>query len=138
MGAGAQEVYRCGSTYSQKPCPNAVVVDVEDTRTSAQKAESDAKTRREMAQANAMEKSRQKEEALARAAQAKRDAAQRKQSRAKADMADRANGADAAPKPKNKGKKSASRKLPQEPQVFVASGPPASKPKAGSGSQQGK
>ena len=38
-GASAQNVYRCGSSYSQKPCPDAVVVDVEDTRSNSQKVE---------------------------------------------------------------------------------------------------
>ncbi len=38
-GAGAQPVYRCGSEYSQSPCPQGRVVDVADPRTDAQRAD---------------------------------------------------------------------------------------------------
>lgn len=39
-GASAQSaVYRCGSAYSDSPCPQARLVDVDDTRTEAQRAD---------------------------------------------------------------------------------------------------
>jgi len=38
-GAHAQVVYRCGSVYSQTPCPQAKVVEATDPRSAAQRAE---------------------------------------------------------------------------------------------------
>ena len=39
-GASAQSaVYRCGSAYSQSPCPQARFVDVDDARTAAQRSD---------------------------------------------------------------------------------------------------
>jgi len=37
--AQAQTVYRCGSAYSETPCPNAKLVEVSDMRSGAQQAE---------------------------------------------------------------------------------------------------
>ena len=56
--ANAQNAYRCGNTYSQTPCPNAVPVDVNDSRTSAQKKQTDAATAGSTKAGDAMEKSR--------------------------------------------------------------------------------
>lgn len=39
LAANAQPVYRCGSEYSQSPCPQAKLVDAADARTEAQRAE---------------------------------------------------------------------------------------------------
>jgi hypothetical protein len=64
--AAGPKVYRCGSTYSQIPCADAVTVDAQDTRTKAQKSQADAATKTEAATANAMEKARLAEEAKAR------------------------------------------------------------------------
>ena len=38
LGAAAQPVYRCGSEYSQSPCPEAKVVEVSDARSEPQRA----------------------------------------------------------------------------------------------------
>ena len=38
-GVNAQPVYRCGSVYSQTPCPNGKVVEATDPRTAAQRVE---------------------------------------------------------------------------------------------------
>ena len=38
-GANAQAVYRCGSAYSQTPCPQARIVEVGDPRSAAQQAD---------------------------------------------------------------------------------------------------
>ena len=54
----AQTVYRCGSTYGQIPCPGGVTVDVNDSRTDAQKAQTDAATRRIATTAMQMERER--------------------------------------------------------------------------------
>lgn len=35
----AQTVYRCGSAYSDSPCPQATLVDASDARTAAQRAD---------------------------------------------------------------------------------------------------
>ena len=35
LAANAQPVYRCGSEYSQSPCPQARLVDAADARTEA-------------------------------------------------------------------------------------------------------
>lgn len=104
-GAQCQEVFRCGDSYSQKPCANAVVVNVDDARTPAQKAEADAVTRRELASANAMEKARLKEEALLRERNAKAALAQ-----AKASAKTRGKGDASAPATKAKAKKNQAKK----------------------------
>jgi len=57
-GASAQNAYKCGNSYSQTPCPDAVPVDAGDKRTSAQKMQADAATARTAQTANAMEKDR--------------------------------------------------------------------------------
>jgi hypothetical protein len=66
--AYGQNVYKCGNTYSQTPCADGKTVDVSDSRTPAQKAEADAATRRGAKAADAMERSRLREEAQLRAA----------------------------------------------------------------------
>jgi len=67
--AQAQEAYRCGNTYSQKPCPGGVVVNTDDSRTKEQKAAADATTKRDLRIADSMEKTRlQQEEAQRKAA----------------------------------------------------------------------
>lgn len=59
--ATGQSVYRCGSTYSEKPCTDGVAVNVQDARTPAQKKESEAATRRDVGTAEALEKTKQRE-----------------------------------------------------------------------------
>ena len=68
MLAGAQNVYKCGSSYSQTPCAAGTVVDVSDPRTAAQKAQTDAATLRDARVADALERSRLSQEARDRAA----------------------------------------------------------------------
>ena len=41
LPALGQTVYKCGSVYSQQPCPGAVTIDASDSRTPAQKAQTD-------------------------------------------------------------------------------------------------
>ncbi len=64
--AMGQKIYRCGSEYSQVPCSNAVVVEADDPRSTAQKVQSDAMIQRNAAAAKAMETTRLKEEATLR------------------------------------------------------------------------
>lgn len=65
--AQAQNIYRCGDSYSQSPCPGGVAIDASDSRTRAQKAQTEAATQRDRQTADALEKERLKrEEAAAR------------------------------------------------------------------------
>lgn len=66
--APAQTVYRCGNSYSQTTCPNAVALDVADPRTAAQREEASAAAARDAQTGNALEKSRLAEEARVGAA----------------------------------------------------------------------
>ena len=61
--AGAQAIYRCGDSYSQKPCPGGKVVDADDARSASQKSQTDQAVRRDAKAAEALEKERLKEEA---------------------------------------------------------------------------
>lgn len=63
----AQNVYKCGDSYSQSPCPGGVAIDA-DSRSPAQKAQADAATARDARIARAMEQARLKQEAAALAA----------------------------------------------------------------------
>lgn len=61
--AGAQAIYRCGDSYSQRPCPGGKVVDADDARSASQKSQTDQAVRRDAKAAEALEKARLKEEA---------------------------------------------------------------------------
>ncbi len=63
--ASAQKVYKCGASYSQTPCPDAVTIHAEDTRSQAQQIDSKKVIARDVAAANAVEKARLKEEKIA-------------------------------------------------------------------------
>lgn len=65
-GAWGQKVYRCGASYSQTPCPDAVALDAEDARSKAQKAQADLATARDVKTANTLEQTRLKAEEEAR------------------------------------------------------------------------
>ena len=58
----AQNVYRCGESYSNQPCPGATVVPIEDARSPAQRAQSKAVTQRDAKSAEVMEKERLEQE----------------------------------------------------------------------------
>jgi hypothetical protein len=61
--AGAQNIYRCGDSYSQKPCPGGTVVQAEDPRSASQRSQTTQAAERDARTADAMEKARIKEEA---------------------------------------------------------------------------
>lgn len=115
--ASSQNVYRCGSNYSQEPCVDGVEVKVQDARSPAQRAESEAAAHRQASTANAMEKARLKEEAQLRATSAKT------QARSK----DKKNSAAKPNKVHTKKK---------EPEYFTARGTSAKKPKAAASRSQ--
>ena len=56
--ANGQNAYKCGSTYSQTPCPDGVPVATGDTRTEAQKRQTESATSLTARTADAMEKDR--------------------------------------------------------------------------------
>jgi hypothetical protein len=60
----AEKVYKSGGTYAEIPCPDAVTIDADDTRSKAQKIQSENNVKRDTATANAMEKARLKKETL--------------------------------------------------------------------------
>lgn len=67
-GLQAQTVYRCGSSYSQTPCPGGSAVDATDSRTPEQRKAHEASVKQEKRAGDTMEKTRLKDEAAARKA----------------------------------------------------------------------
>jgi hypothetical protein len=61
--AQAQEVYRCGSAYSQTPCPQGRLVEAADARSEAQRAEAARVAAGERRLATEMRRDRLAEEA---------------------------------------------------------------------------
>ena len=61
--AAAENIYRCGDSYSQRPCPGGTVVEVEDERSAVQRSQTSLAAQRDARIADAMEKARLKEEA---------------------------------------------------------------------------
>ncbi len=66
--ANAQDIYRCGQTYSRVPCPNATVIPVESPPTAAQRAEGRQVALREKRLADDMARDRRRDEAAQRPA----------------------------------------------------------------------
>jgi hypothetical protein len=60
--AFAQDAYRCGSSYSQSPCPGGTPMTINDKRTEEQRASAQEVARRDAALADAMEKRRRQDE----------------------------------------------------------------------------
>lgn len=133
----AQTVYRCGSNYSDTPCPQALSVPTADPRTAAQKAQSDRATTQTATLAGKLEKSRRADEAEAtRRAQAEDKAARPATKTTHKNKP----GNEAAPYKKGKkDKKAATAPLqqtkkpklnkPQKPQSFTAAVAVPKKPK---------
>jgi hypothetical protein len=65
QGASAQQVYRCGNSYSQTPCAGAVAVSTDDARTDVQRAEARQALSSDKALAKELETRRHQEESLA-------------------------------------------------------------------------
>ena len=63
--APAQDVYRCGQSYGNIACPGGIVVVTADPRSTAQRAQTDAATRRDTKLAQLLEKDRLRQEANA-------------------------------------------------------------------------
>jgi hypothetical protein len=62
-----QPIFRCGSTYSQTPCPDGKVVDATDPRSAAQRAEARRIAARERRDAAQLERERRAREAADKA-----------------------------------------------------------------------
>ena len=60
--AEAQTVYKCGSTYSQTPCPDARILPVDDGRSVAQQQQTTAASQRDQLRADQLEKTRLEQE----------------------------------------------------------------------------
>src|SRR4051794_30909309 len=99
--AAAQNVYRCGDSYSQKPCPGGALVPTDDARSDSQRKQTREAAQRDGKAADAMQKARLKEEA--KPAQAYIPAA--------------------AGEPSAEEKKSAAAVKPKKPQYFTAAAP---------------
>ena len=54
-------IYRCGTHYSQTPCPNGALLDVSDPRSAAQRAEAKRVVAQERKQAAEMERDRKEQ-----------------------------------------------------------------------------
>jgi hypothetical protein len=69
MAAGAtqaqERVYRCGSSYSQQPCATALVVDVDDARSDAQRRAAMQVAARDQQTADTLARERRQRDAAA-------------------------------------------------------------------------
>ncbi|WP_210541834.1 DUF4124 domain-containing protein [Rhodoferax sp. PAMC 29310] len=57
-GASAQKIYKCGTTYTQQPCPDGAALPATPVPDVAQRSAADQATRRDTLTADRMEKSR--------------------------------------------------------------------------------
>lgn len=63
-GATAQNIHKCGDTYSQLPCPDGAVIHATDPRSIEQKSQMDLATARDTRTANALESARLQQEKI--------------------------------------------------------------------------
>lgn len=73
-GAQAENIYKCGNTYSQSPCADGKLLNIDDSRDPQQRIQRDAATQREAELAKDMTKTRLANEKSLRATQTKRSA----------------------------------------------------------------
>jgi hypothetical protein len=69
-GAQAQLIYRCGTEYSQTPCPGGKILESSDPRSAAERAEAVRVAAQDRRQAAAMERERRAQQAGIAPAQA--------------------------------------------------------------------
>lgn len=127
--AMGQKIYRCGSEYSQVPCADAVVVQADDPRSSAQKVQSDVMIQRNAAAARSMEKARLEEEAALNSATASVNASSKQK---KHTVKPRSGNMNTAQQPAIIGVSSESKKMKKssknkEPAYFTARSTPTPK-----------
>jgi hypothetical protein len=70
--AQAENIYKCGNTYSQSPCAGGQLMSVDDSRDPQQKIQRDAATQRDAELAKDMAKTRLANEKALRALETKR------------------------------------------------------------------
>ncbi|MBQ0944340.1 hypothetical protein KAK07_13455 [Ideonella sp. 4Y16] len=70
LSAARAEVYRCGSSYQDSPCPGGRTVNVDDVRSPEQRAEARERQRQERERANALAAERHAQEGHRRPATA--------------------------------------------------------------------
>lgn len=124
----AQTIYRCANSYSQTPCAGAIAIPVDDSRSPAQKAQTDAATVQARQLAGQMERERLALEKSARSAKppASLDkAAEKEKTKVKTS---RQTDASTARQPS----RASSKKKSKDPEFFTASGSVDKKHKAGS------
>ena len=76
-------IYRCGSEYTQDPCPGGKLVDVSDPRSAAQRAEAARVTAAERRRVAELARERKANEATEKASGAKAAGSAAKQGKAK-------------------------------------------------------
>ena len=74
QATAAGPIYRCGTSYSQVPCPDGKLVDAADPRSAAQRAEAQRIAARERRDASQLERERHAREAADKASAAKSSA----------------------------------------------------------------
>jgi hypothetical protein len=77
-GASAQQVYRCGNSYSQTPCAGAVAVSTDDPRSDDQRAQAKQGLTSDKELAKDLEATRRKDESMALAQMKATQASQHK------------------------------------------------------------
>jgi hypothetical protein len=60
--AGAQQIWRCGNSYSQQPCPGGRAIESVEPAQPADAARAEASARRDAERADAMERARLEQE----------------------------------------------------------------------------
>jgi len=68
-GARAQNVYKCGDSYSQTPCPGAKLIETQDSRQPEQKKQTDSATHNSAKLAQELQKERLAQEKLVKSGQ---------------------------------------------------------------------
>jgi hypothetical protein len=127
LQASGQTVYRCGNHYSDLPCTGASTLAIDDSRSAAQKAQTDAATVQARTLAREMERERH---ALEKSALTSRFSATSRQSDTR--LGAPGTGASAST-PMGKATKAAKKKN-SEPPLFTAATPPDKKSKSTGGS----
>lgn len=89
LGASSwgQTVYRCGNMYGQTPCPGGIAIEVSDSRTPAQKAQTDAATAQAARSADKLEHERKALEQAQAAKPAARSSSTKPGSSSRAELA---------------------------------------------------
>lgn len=125
LASAGQTIYRCGNSYSDAPCAGASMLAIDDSRSPAQKAQTDAATRQTRSLAQQMERERL---ALEKSAMSSRPPATRLQG----DTPARAPGTGAPADPARTAKTPNKSKTPASP-FFMATKAPDKKPKVSGG-----